>query len=246
MAAISLAMPSFSPILGLQPADADVRARELLFGIDRGSSAEARQLLHQRDELVLRDAPLERDSFDVVIAEPANELRHARAHLGHRGVSDDHVGADDPDDERGLLMMQLSKDRDQALHVPRDQRMVGRIELRGSHAGRDAAKQVLVERDAGGVISSSDLSQLGLRRSAHAPRSACGRLAQRLDGCRRADQPERPCRRGTRPARSQGRPPVAVFERVLQGLDRLRRVRGPERIDRARVEGSELAPDRVA
>ena len=63
------------------------------------------------------------------------------AHLRHRCIRDDQLGSDDADGERGLLMMQLSRDGDQAFDVPRDERMVGCIELRGTHAGREAAQQ---------------------------------------------------------------------------------------------------------
>lgn len=143
-------------------------------------------------------------------------------------------------------MMELSKDRDQPFHVPRDERVVRSIELRGPDAGRDTAEQILVESDTCGVISHPTCPSSVFAAARPPPRSACGRIAQRLDGCRRANQTERPRSRRARPARPEGRPPVALFERVLEGLDRVWGVRGPERIDRALVQRRELAPIELA
>ena len=136
-------------VAALEAADADVRRREILVAVAGDLAAEARQVLHQRDELVLGHAALEGDALDLVVLQLPDELAHRRAELVHRRVGDDHVVADDPDGDRRLLLVQRPEHRDQPRHVARDERVVRRVELRVPDAGRGPAQQVLVE---GGAI----------------------------------------------------------------------------------------------
>ena len=112
---------------------------QILVGVAAGPAAEARQVLHQRDELVLRDAALERDALDLVVLQLPDELGHRRADLVHRRVGDDEVAADDADGDRRLLLVQGRQHRDQPGHVARDERVIGGVELGVADARRRSA-----------------------------------------------------------------------------------------------------------
>jgi len=115
--------------------------------VHRGLAAEPGEALREREELLLRDAAFERDALDLVVLQLPNQLRHRRAELVHRRVGDDQVAADDAHRDGGLLLVQRGEHGDKARHVPRDQRMIGRVELRVADARGDPPQQIFVQRD---------------------------------------------------------------------------------------------------
>ena len=110
-------------------ADADIRRLELRRGflqrVARERLLELPELAGKGLQLVERDRPLNRDALDAERAEPANQLAHRRAGLGHRQIADDQLLAEHADDDRRVVLVQRAKRFGEPLEVARDDRMVG-------------------------------------------------------------------------------------------------------------------------
>ena len=128
-------------------ADADIRRLELRRGFLQGVAAERllelRELARERLELVERDLALDRDALDAHRPEPANQLAHRRAGLGHRQVADDQLVAEHADDDRGVVLVQGAKRFGQPFEIARDDRVGGRVQLDAAQRRAEAADQLV-------------------------------------------------------------------------------------------------------
>ena len=155
--------------------------------------------------------------------------------------------------------------RDQPFHVPRDERVVGRIELRGAHAGGEAAEQILVVADArcrSDIESVSSDARLQLRFSSSGSAryarsgsrvpnaSARQRLDRRRPACRSCGAPRRSgARRARDPARARATgahqsPCLSASLRASTASGAARS--DPSGVDRALVDRGNLRLDRAA
>jgi hypothetical protein len=94
-----------------------------------------------------RHAALDRDALDLVREQPLDQILHPDARLRQRCVRDDELAIDDADGDGGERLMERFQRGEETLDVAREQRMIGRIELRGARAGRKSPEQLFVNRN---------------------------------------------------------------------------------------------------
>jgi hypothetical protein len=67
-------------------------------------------------------------------------------------VGDDQLAADDADGDRGHLLLQDLEGGEQPVDVAAEERMAGRVELRGADARGESAQQLLVVAGPAGLV----------------------------------------------------------------------------------------------
>jgi hypothetical protein len=138
--------PVIAPLLRREPPDAYVGKRP--GGRRRVPASQPRDGQHEAPRFVGDQTPLEDDPLDPVILQPLDEFAHPGARLRQRRIGDHEVAADDADSDRAELLVQCLERGQEALDVPRDERVVGRVQLRRADAGREPPKQFLGLGDA--------------------------------------------------------------------------------------------------
>ena len=159
------------PLFERDAADADVRRFELrrrfLQRVSAERLLELAELARKGLELVERDVALDRDALDAHRAEPANQLAHRRAGLGHRQIADDQLVAEDADDDRRVVRVERAERFGEPLEVARDDRMAGRVQLDAAQRRAEAPEQIV--RRAGSVVVAASSTSV----------ACCGPIAPR-------------------------------------------------------------------
>ena len=127
--------------------DADVRRFELRDRIFQRLAGialfEESEHFGEARQLVDRDVAGNRDALDPQRAKAPNELAHRRARLAHRQIADDQLLAENPDDDRCVVLVERADGFGQRFQIPRNDRMAGCVQLNAPQPRPEAPEQII-------------------------------------------------------------------------------------------------------